>query len=169
MTTNNFPPSSRQVWLLALIMLLPLGIAIAIVSRSAAPPVLAILGAALLVLVVILFFVMSRHTVEVGPERLTVRHSLYTLSIDRSAVSAAKIQQVRTISCLGLAVRTNGIAGFGYRSGWFRTNDSSRAFCAVSQGPLYLVTFEGFADCRQLALSANADIAGKIAAWAGAK
>jgi len=169
MTINSFPPSPRQVWLLALIMLAPLGVAIAAVSRSAAPPVLVILAAALLVLVAILYFVMTRHTVEVDAQRLTVRHSLYTLSIERGAVGTAKIQAVRTVGCLGLAVKTNGIAAFGYRSGWFRTNDGSRAFCAVSQGPLYLVTFEGYADCRQLGLSANADIAGKIEAWANAK
>ena len=162
---TSFPPTSRQVTLLALLMLVPLGILIAAVARSAETPTMVILGLVLLVFIAILFFVASRHTVDVGPRRLTVRHSLYTLDIERCTITAAKVQQVRTTNCLGLAVRTNGIAAFGYLSGWFRTNDSSRIFCAVSQGPLYLVTFEGNPDCRQLALSANADIAGKIEAW----
>lgn len=169
MTTSNFPPSARQVALLALIMLAPLGIAMAAISRTASTPALVILGIALLVLAAILVFVMARHSVEVSPERLTVKHSLYTLAVERRAVGTVKIQQVRTIGCLGLAVRTNGIAAFGYLSGWFRTRDGSRAFCAVSQGPLYLVTFEGQAECRQLALSASPDIAAKIEAWAAAK
>jgi len=163
---TTFPPSLRQVALLALIMLAPLGIAIAAVARSASTPTLVILGIVVMVFVVILYFVTARHTVEVRRERLIVRHSLYTLAIDRSAISAAKVQQVRTNNCLGLAVRTNGIAAFGYLSGWFRTGDSSRTFCAVSQGPLYLVTLEGNPDCRYLALSADAGIAAKIEAWA---
>lgn len=166
---STFPPSLRQVALLALIMLAPLGVAIAAVARSASTPTLVILGGVLLIFIGILYFVTARHTVEVRPGRLIVRHSLYTLAIDRSAVSAVKVQQVRTNGCLGLAVRTNGIAAFGYLSGWFRTGDSSRAFCAVSQGPLYLVTLEGNPDCRYLALSADADVARQVEAWAAAK
>ncbi len=166
---TTFPPTLRQVTLLALIMLVPLGVSIAAVSHSASTPTMVILGVVLLVFLAILFFVASRHSVEVGPERLTVRHSLYTFSIDRRAINAAKVQQLRTNGCLGLAVRTNGIAAFGYLSGWFRTSDGSRAFCAVSHGPLYLVTLDGSPDCRYLALSGNADVAGKIEAWAAAK
>jgi len=169
MTKNTLPPSMRQVMLLALILITPLALVIAAMSHSGVNTAEFVLGALIAGFLVLLYFVVTRHAVEISPERLTVRHSIYTVAIERSAISAAKVQQVRTAGCLGLAVRTNGIAAFGYLSGWFRTGDSRRAFCAVSQNPLYLVTFEGNPDCRQLALSADADVARQIEAWAAAK
>ena len=71
-----------------------------------------------------------------------------------------------TLSEIGLALRTNGVAGFGYLSGWFRRVGNEKIFCAVSQGPLWLLTFEGSAGCRQLALSASAETVRRIEEWA---
>jgi hypothetical protein len=168
MTKIDFPPSPRHVVLLSLILFAPLALSFAGVWFAAPKPgqVPPVLGVLLLVFAAIIVLVARRHSIEISPQRLTVRHSAYTARIERSEVAALSVQEVATAGQLGLVTRTNGIAAFGYLSGWFRRTGNGSTFCAVSHGPLYLVTFEGSAKCKHLALSASPDVARRIAAWA---
>jgi hypothetical protein len=168
MTKDDFPPSPRHVLLLALILFAPLALSLAALWFAAPRPGQAplVLEIVLLAFAAIIVAVARRHSVEIAPDRLTVRHSLYTARIARSDVASLSVQELAAPHQLGLALRTNGIAAFGYLSGWFRRAGGGRTFCAVSRGPLYLVTFEGGARCKYLALSASPELARRIAAWA---
>ncbi|WP_374580047.1 hypothetical protein [Pseudoduganella sp.] len=167
MTTTASPPSSRQVSLLALILFAPLSLtAWALLATSPKPAGLATVAVIAVGFVAILYFIVARHAVELTPSRLKVKHSLYTFSLERSEVSALRVSELASADQIGLALRTNGVAGFGYLSGWFRRVGNEKIFCAVSQGPLWLLTFEGSAGCRQLALSASAETVRRIEEWA---
>jgi hypothetical protein len=167
MTNTDYPPSLRQLLLLALILFTPLVFTFWAMSRSAPQPgALATVGVVTVGFMAILYFVAARHAVDVTPERLTIRHSVYTLKIERSQVTGVSVRQADSVARLGLAIRTNGIAAFGYYSGWFRRSGNHKVFCAVSQGPLYLLDFEGSAKCRQLALSASPETIRRIEDWA---
>lgn len=166
MTKSPSPPSPRQLWLLALVLFAPLALTIWLtLATSAKTGALVTVGAVLAVFIVIFCCILWRYSVEVTPERLTVRHSLYTFSLARSDVTAVSVQELASPAQLGLVLRTNGIAGFGYLSGWFRRVGNHKAFCAVSQGPLWLLTFDGNASCRQLALSASPEVIRSIQQW----
>jgi hypothetical protein len=108
----------------------------------------------------------KRHAIEITQDALVIRHSFYTLAIERHAVQAVQARAVSSMDELGLSTRTNGIAAFGYLSGWFRGVRGERIFCACSQWPVYLITFDGRTRCRQLALSTTPEIARNIEVWA---
>ncbi|HEY5798993.1 MAG TPA: hypothetical protein VIT92_02175, partial [Burkholderiaceae bacterium] len=141
----------------------------AVWTQSASLAVMPLLLLTLLAFIAIIAAVARRHAVEIQAAQLTVRHSLYTFSIKRSEVDAVSVIELADPGQLGLSIRTNGIAAFGYLSGWFRRGSSGRTFCAIAKGPLYLVSFEGRASCKHLALSANPELASAIAAWAPAQ
>ena len=110
-----------------------------------------------------------RHTIAITPDAMTVRHSVYTLKLDRAAVTSATVRQIGAIDEAGLTTRKNGTAFCGYYSGWFWNAHGGMVFCAASvrpSQPLCVVTFEGRANCRQLVLSASPEVARAIAAWA---
>lgn len=167
MTTTTFPPSARQAWLLALILFAPLGIVFWLMLTAAHGSAgLVVVGATLAGLAVVMYFILSRHSVAIAPDQLVVRHSIYTLKLARSEVKAIGACQVASLDDLGLVLRTNGVAGFGYLSGWFRRVGNGKTFCAVSQGPLWLLNIEGSAKCQQLALSASPETIRRIEDWA---
>lgn len=152
---------------MALILFAPLGIVFWLILTASHDRAGAVaVGATLAGLLVVLYFILTRYSVAITPEQLVVRHSIYTFKLARSEVKAVSARQVAASADLGLVIRTNGVAGFGYLSGWFRRIGNEKTFCAVSQGPLWLLTFEGSAKCRQLALSASPETIRSIEDWA---
>ncbi len=172
---NNIPVARRQLVHMALVMLGPLVLSIAAICWAPAKPgqtpsdsvvAFAIVGAVGLLLVALLAAAATRHTIAITPAAITVRHSVYTLQLHRGAVMSASVREIGSIGEAGLSTRKNGTAFSGYYSGWFWNLRGGLVFCAASARPLYLVTFEGHAQCRQLVLSASPEVARAIAAWA---
>jgi hypothetical protein len=166
MQRYDIPVLPQQMAWLALLMIAPVALTFAIVflsqpaKASAAAP---ILGATLFIVSGIFFAIVLRHAVEIDRAALTVRHSLYTLTIDRSDVT--DVRPLRSLKELGLSTRTNGVAAFGYLSGWFQRARGERTFCAVSALPAYLITLKEGSPCRHLAVSAGPELARSIESW----
>lgn len=175
MANNDIPVSSKQIVCLSLTVFIPLALALIVVFWAPAEPgqmksdgmlEAGILGAIAISLLGMIVATARRHTMELSRDMLVIRHSLYTLVIERSTVDLAKARAITSIDQLGLSTRKNGIAAFGYFSGWFRGVNGDLTFCALSKWPVYLITFEGSGKCRRLALSASPDVARSIEAWA---
>ena len=172
---NNIPTSPRQLLTFALVMLGPMVLAMAAICWAPAKPghtpsdtwtAAVLVGAATLLLGALVAASAFRHAIVITPATLTVKHSVYTLTLSRADVTSATVRELRSIGEAGLTARKFGTAILGYYSGWFWGARGALTFCAVSATPLYLVTLEGSAPCRQLVLSAGPDIARDIAAWA---
>ena len=177
MAKVDIPVSSKQIVSLLLTVFIPLALAFLVVlwapsksvqTRSDEALAAWIVGGIAIALLSLIIAAAKRHFIEVLPDALTVRHSLYTLAIERSAVDSLEVREITSIDQLGLSTRKNGIAAFGYFSGWFRGAEGDLTFCALSRWPAYLITFEGSARCRQLALSTNPDVARSIEDWVSA-
>ena len=110
----------------------------------------------------------KRHVIELSQDLLVVKHSLYTLAVPRKEVASASIREVSSLDKIGLSTRKNGIVAFGYFSGWFWNTQGKLTFCAFSTLPVYLLTFEGSAKCRQLILGASPEMIRSIEAWSHA-
>ena len=169
MRRHAIPVSARQMACLGLIMLVPVALAFIFVflappKPGQGAPAAAILGAVLLIIAGIFAAAVLRHGIEFRPGALTVRHSLYTLRVDRTDI--LDIRPLQSLAELGLSTRTNGIAAFGYFSGWFRRARGERTFCAVSALPVYLITLKESVGTRYLALSAGPELARSLEAWA---
>lgn len=171
----NIPVSSKQVTYLAILTLLPLALSfIAILWIPQKPGqsgsddllVLGIIGVIAAALLGMLVVTAKRHVIEFSRDTLVVKHSLYTFSLDSSDVESAKAREVISLDQIGLSTRKNGIAAFGYFSGWFWGAHGSLTFCASSRWPVYFVTFEGNMKCRQLAISTTPEMARSIELWA---
>lgn len=124
--------------------------------------------AVVLLLIGIFLATARRHVIEVTPDKLVVKHSLYTLVVQRSEVSGVRIRQITSMDQLGLSTRKNGIAAFGYFSGWFWGAHGKLMFCALSKLPVQLISFDTKGACKYLALSADAEMAHMIEQWAAA-
>jgi hypothetical protein len=128
-----------------------------------------VLGIISIGLFALLAIVARRHAVEITADAIVIKHSLYTLVLARDAVRSVQTHKVSSVDQLGLSTRKNGIAAFGYLSGWFWGAHGDLTFCAVSQWPVYLIRFEGGSKCRQIALSASPEAIRSIENWVAAK
>ncbi|WEF35120.1 hypothetical protein [Pseudoduganella chitinolytica] len=108
-----------------------------------------------------------RRAIDVDEHTIVIRHSLYTLRLRRADAAALRVTPVASLDELGLRLRRNGIAAFGYYSGWFSGPQGERTFCAASTWPAYLVAVEGSVRCRRIALSMPPELARRLAAWGG--
>lgn len=175
MKPNDIPVSLRQVFYLAFTIFMPLLLAAVLIIWVPSKPgqtgsdfVIAagVLGIVSIVLLVLVVVVAHRHAVEIVDDAIVIKHSLYTLVLERNEVNLAHTSKVNSIDQLGLSTRKNGIAAFGYYSGWFWGAYGDLTFCAVSKWPVYLIKFEGSSKCRQIALSASPEVISSIENWA---
>lgn len=91
-------PSPRQLWLLALVLFVPLLLTIWLMLANTPETIaLVTVGAVLAAFIVIFCCIRWRQSVEATPERLTVRHSLYTFSLARSEVTAVSVQELASL------------------------------------------------------------------------
>lgn len=163
-----------QIVGIALLMGVPVGIAFYMLVVNAPPralekgwsPGMVIVMITVLLVLTVLFALIFRRSVELSDEALLVRHSYYSITIARKDVTAIEATELKSVAELGLTLKTNGVAAFGYLSGWFRTRTGAPIFCAVSAKPIYLVSLTGARlACPTLALSCSADMAEKIRRW----
>ncbi|WP_338761698.1 hypothetical protein [Massilia sp. METH4] len=174
MSKNELPVSRKQILYLALAVFVPLLFAVAVIwwrpstagdaesDQARAAAVLAVMAIGLGAIVAA---AAHRRAVELDADVLVIRHSVYTLALDRSRIASAAVKEVATVEELGLRTRANGIAAFGYLSGWFRTRHGQLMFCAISAWPVYHIALDGEAECKEIALSASPELARRIAAW----
>ena len=120
------PSSGNHTWLTALMLL----------------PVVLGVGLALL-------FWPRALSVEVTPEALTVRGSIYGRTVPRSQLRLAEARVVDLASepALRPRLRTNGTGLPNYKGGWFRLSDRERALCFLTRtdSVLYVPTTENYA------------------------
>lgn len=154
----------RQVGWLALLAYAPLGLAAFLAGdgtrRGVAAVALVLVVAAALGLV--LLAMLLRRSVRVARGQLLIRHSLYTLRQPLDRLDSLDVTCLPSMQHAGLLARTNGVAAFGYYSGWFLMERGLRAFCAVSAGPVYRLEFRGGQARRVVFLSCSAAMADTI-------
>ncbi|GAB2844717.1 hypothetical protein GCM10027277_10770 [Pseudoduganella ginsengisoli] len=172
---TKLPTSRRQLAYMALVLFAPVVLTVALVcwappkpGQTQADMWIAVGVVALLVVMMTAILSLSalRHAIDITPDTLVVKHSMYTLKLERAAVTSATVRELPSMDAARLSTKKNGTALFGYYSGWFWDTRSNLTFCAVSGQPVYLVAFEGSAKCRQLVLNASPEVAQRIAAWA---
>lgn len=171
---KNIPTAPRQLVYMALTLFAPLLLTVALLCWAPAKPgqthadmlvAAGVVGAVILLCAAILAVSAMRHAIDITPDALVVKHSMYTLTVNRADVTSVTVRELQSINEAGLSTRKNGTALFGYYSGWFGDTRGALTFCAVSAHPIYMVTLDGNAPCRQLVLSANPEIARAIGAW----
>lgn len=113
------------------------------------------------------FFMVTRRAVQLFGDTLVIKHSFYTFKINKTQARGVEVDEVQSYKELGISIKTNGIAAFGYLSGRFRSRSGKRMFCAVARFPAFRFQFDGNARCPQLALSCSREMAAAIRDWAG--
>lgn len=87
--------------------------------------------------------------VELTPDELSIRGSIYGRSVPRSElkVEEARVVDLKEEPSLEPRLRTNGVGLPNYRVGWFRLRDRERALCFLTSTDrvLYLPTTQNYA------------------------
>lgn len=160
---------------IALLMGVPVGIAAYMLMQNSRTrvadigwdPGMIIVAMTVLLIVTVCGAMIVRRSIELSDKELLIRHSYYRFTIARKDVIAVEVSRLDSVSDLGIVLKTNGVAAFGYLSGWFRIRTGAPLFCAVSARPVYLVTFTGTRlACHTLAVSCTADMAEQLRQWA---
>ena len=139
MTFSIVPPKAAASATLGTLIALQIGVAAYLVRFVApSPEITAIIGLVVTVGVagVLAYFLYgSFHSaVTIGARSLELKAPFYGRSIPRDSIDAAR---ARVISMhaggeVRFRIRTNGLAVPGYRVGWFRLSDKTRALAAVT-------------------------------------
>ncbi|NHZ65612.1 hypothetical protein [Massilia genomosp. 1] len=106
-----------------------------------------------------------RHSVELTADALVIKHAFYTFRVERACIQGAVITRSGDMSSLAMSTKRNGIAAFGYYSGWFKVAHGERAFMAISGAPVVMLRFTGHPKCALLAVSGSATLEAELAAW----
>lgn len=110
----------------------------------------------------------KRRSIDISADRISIKHSYYTFNLDRSAVTSVSVREIQSINELGLSIKTNGIALFGYYSGWFLGVHNQKLFCAISAMPAFDIAIEGETlKCKRIGISCSPEVADRIRSWAG--
>ncbi|WP_411834465.1 hypothetical protein [Pseudoxanthomonas mexicana] len=146
------PDSKARVWLFVLVVMLPVLLVTAILAWEAlggqaqdsvgggiALSSLATLGGVMLLTLALWWVLarfMHRQALSLDAARLEVRSSFYRTSV---ALDALDLEHARVVDLderteLRPALKTNGFALPGFRSGWFRLRNRRRAFVALAAG-----------------------------------
>lgn len=149
-------PASARRWLFVLAVALPAAItAIALAAgttagdAATAAAILAGVAASVLAVWWLLDRRLRRHRLYLGRDGIEVVTTFYrqSLSLSELDLARARVVDLRERRELRPLLKTNGLALPGFRSGWFRLRDRSRAFVAMARGPrgLFLPTRRGHA------------------------
>jgi len=88
-------------------------------------------------------------TITVAEDLLVIRNTVYGRQIREDALrlDEARIIDISKEAALVPTFRTNGVAIFKYRTGWFRLRDGEKALVFLGSGKnvLYVPTAEGYA------------------------
>lgn len=175
MRTEQIALMPRQVVSLGLLVALPfLASAVGIAALSgergnASPDLNLVIALSLLCVLVaggLMLAIVARRSIVLAPDKLTVKHSFYTLDIVRSDASGAQVKRLHERREIGISTKRNGVAAFGFYSGWFFADGGKPCFCAVSALPVYAVYLPNNAECAVLAISCTEEMAEALREWA---
>lgn len=140
------PVAVRARVFMVLLCTLPLLAGVILAGRSWLAGVLGVAGA--IVLAWLLDWLMRRHRVRVDATGLEVVTSLYRrrLAWPELRLDAARVIAIDEHPERKPRFKTNGMATFGFRGGWFRSRDRTKLFVAMTDGKrlLWLPTTQGF-------------------------
>jgi len=136
MTYTFRPGRGVDLWLAAVGAGLPL--AVLVVLAASGPEKLTPAGALVglgvpSALALLMAAMVRRNVIELDERRLRVRSSFYRLDVALSTIDPASLRRVDLFVDREWRprFRINGVGVPGYRSGWFRLIDRSRAFLAM--------------------------------------
>lgn len=139
MTFSIVPPNTAGAATLGTLIILLVALGVYLIRFSApSPETTSIIGLVVTVAVAGLlgyFLYGSFHsTVTVGARSLNLKAPIYGRSIPRDSIDAARARVISMHAAgeVRFPVRTNGLAVPGYRVGWFRLSDKTRALAAVT-------------------------------------
>ncbi len=136
MTYTFRPGRGVDLWLAVVGAGLPLVVLIALVASGPEKltPTGALVGVGVpSLLAMVMAAMVRRNVIELDERRLRVRSSFYRFDVALSAIDAGSLRRVDLLVDREWRprFRTNGVGVPGYRSGWFRLIDRSRAFLAM--------------------------------------
>lgn len=171
MLTEKIPTAISQVVLLMVLILCPLLIA-ALIMLNAGPVRASdrVIANGLLLLSAITpllfgFLMLGRRTVAITTDALTIRHTFYRISIQRTELQQFSVRLLEPPVAEHLAIKTNGIAAFGFYSGWFSDHYGKKVFCAVSGQPVYLLELAGHPRLDTIIMSATPAVFQALQGW----
>lgn len=162
MRTEQLPLAAGRVAALALLLFGPLALAAMLGAIMPAKPgdtgalAAGILGLCAMLMLAIFGAIAMRRSVTFGDRDVIIRHSFYTIRIDAQAWTGAALD---TVGQSGITFRKNGIAAFGYYSGWFAGARGDTVFCAIGGGTLYRIATPGHARCSAILIGCSAPLA----------
>lgn len=175
MTREIIAIAWRQLAMLLLLIISPLAIMLLVVTMELDPDpedsgVAALIASVLCIgaAAVVAWAMTSRRAVQLADDALRIQHSFYTLEVSRGDAHQLKVEQVQSLDDLAITIKKNGVAAFGYLSGWFYGPSGALMFCAVSEFPVFRLKLHGNTRCRLIAISCSHEMAAAIRAWAGA-
>jgi hypothetical protein len=114
----------------------------------------------------LIWSIVGRRSILLHDSKLIIDHSFYTVELSRNQVRSIEVEKMRSTSELRISTKKNGIAGFGFLSGWFYGDFGDLVFCAVSKRPFYVATLNGAGlKFQKIALSCTDEMAKSIADW----
>ena len=144
-------PRRARVWLAALTIGLPMvliGGSLILQQHKESATVLAYAVTAMALVFVIIDRAMHRHRLAIEDGVLDVATTFYRRKL---ALAELRLDQARVVDLAERTefkpmLKTNGASLPGFRSGWFRLRNRSRAFVAIAAGPrvLWLPTTRGY-------------------------
>lgn len=172
----DIPTSNKQVVLIGMLFAVPLLFATGfyfLTPHAKAPTAIEtgfvsgmLIASAMLGLLVCTSMLL-RHSVALTADALVVRHAFYTFRLERARIQGPGITRSADVTSLAISTKRNGIAAFGYYSGWFNVAHGERAFLAISGAPIVVLRFTGHPKCSVLAVSGGAILEAELAAWLG--
>lgn len=174
--TIDIPTSKKQVFLTGMLFAVPLLLATGfyfLTPHAKAPTAMetgfvsGMLIASALLGLLVCTSMLTRHSLEFNADVLVVRHAFYTFRLERARIQGPVIARSADLTSLPISTKRNGIAAFGYYSGWFNVAQGKRAFLAISGAPIVVLRFTGHPTCSLLAVNGNAALEAELAAWLG--
>lgn len=165
---------ARHVVLLTILFIIPASAAYFLLLETEADAFATIVNglagtACLGIGIAVLASIGLRRSIKLTDDCLVVRHSFYRIEIRKSHISKVTCEKCDDVTTLYLSSKKNGIAGFGFYSGWFHDRQGELVFCAISSLPTYRFVFAGDVQCRSVVLSCSSDMANKIFQWGSMK
>lgn len=144
-------PGRARAWLAALMVGLPIaliGASIAMQQQADAPAALIWAAGAVVLMFVVIDRALRRHRLGIDDGVLDVATTFYRrkLALDELRLDQARVIDLAERTEFKPMLKTNGASLPGFRSGWFRLRNRSRAFVAIADGPrvLWLPTTRGY-------------------------
>lgn len=173
MQINNIPTSYRQVFFIFLLVTIPILFSAYVLFLPIGDRVNANdakVGVGLLVLSGVLSFavcgsMLTRRSFSISDNSLQIKHTFYSVDLNRRELKNIQISEITESISSYISTKRNGVAAFGFYSGWFNGQYGKGIFCAVSRKPIYLLEFEGHNKLSAVLLSCNVEGFQALTEW----